>query len=79
MSAFRRGAVQANSSLTSMLQRFVDIFIMFFGLYLVCLFSEKSFGTQYLLVVLANLVVFQMIGGMTDFYRSWREIGRAHV
>ncbi|MNG59930.1 undecaprenyl-phosphate glucose phosphotransferase [Serratia inhibens] len=74
MSAFRRGAVQANSSLTSMLQRFVDIFIMFFGLYLVCLFSEKSFGTQYLLVVLANLVVFQMIGGMTDFYRSWRGV-----
>ncbi|ANS42050.1 UDP-glucose:undecaprenyl-phosphate glucose-1-phosphate transferase [Serratia inhibens PRI-2C] len=47
---------------------------MFFGLYLVCLFSEKSFGTQYLLVVLANLVVFQMIGGMTDFYRSWRGV-----
>lgn len=74
MSAFRRGAVQANSSLTSMLQRFVDIFIMFFGLYIVCLLSNKSFGTQYLLVVLANLVVFQMIGGMTDFYRSWRGV-----
>ncbi|EMB6255565.1 TPA: undecaprenyl-phosphate glucose phosphotransferase [Serratia marcescens] len=74
MSAFRRGAVQANSSLTSILQRFVDISIMFFGLYVVCIFSDKSFEIQHLLVVLANLVVFQMIGGMTDFYRSWRGV-----
>ncbi|CAI0883712.1 Putative colanic biosynthesis UDP-glucose lipid carrier transferase [Serratia quinivorans] len=74
MSAFRRGVVQANSSLISMLQRFIDIFMMFFGLYIICILSNKSFDTQYLLVVLANLVVFQMIGGMTDFYRSWRGV-----
>lgn len=74
MSAFRRGVVQANSSLISMLQRFIDIFMMFFGLYIICVLSNKSFDTQYLLVVLANLVVFQMIGGMTDFYRSWRGV-----
>ncbi|MGO4743603.1 undecaprenyl-phosphate glucose phosphotransferase [Serratia quinivorans] len=74
MSAFRRGVVQANSSLISMLQRFIDIFMMFFGLYITCILSNKSFDTQYLLVVLANLVVFQMIGGMTDFYRSWRGV-----
>jgi putative colanic acid biosynthesis UDP-glucose lipid carrier transferase len=29
---------------------------------------------MHLLMALIALVVFQMIGGMTDFYRSWRGV-----
>jgi len=78
MSAFRRGNLQANASLTSILQRFVDIFLLFLGMYLACFFSNKQFELFYLLVIFVNLSFFQMIGGITDFYRSWRGV-RAFV
>lgn len=64
----------ANASLISMVQRFSDISIIFFGLYVVTLFYNSEFNYKYVLIALVVLVVFQMIGGITDFYRSWRGI-----
>lgn len=74
MNGFRRGSLHTNASLTSMLQRFSDIFIVFFGLYLSCLLSGTRFALQHWVMVLTSIVIFQMIGGITDFYRSWRGV-----
>ena len=60
-----------------MVQRFSDITIMFAGLWLVCEASGLSFLYMHLLVALITLVVFQMLGGITDFYRSWRGVRTA--
>lgn len=65
---------KANASLISIVQRFSDILIIFFGLYAVFLFNEKIFGYDQILIFLSVLVTFQMIGGITDFYRSWRGV-----
>lgn len=64
----------ANASLISMVQRFSDISIIFIGSYLACWLGRNSFEYEYLFVSLVVLVVFQMIGGITDFYRSWRGV-----
>ncbi|WP_123334999.1 undecaprenyl-phosphate glucose phosphotransferase [Erwinia sp. JUb26] len=64
----------ANASLISMVQRFSDISIIFLGLYVVSFVNGRSFDYKHLLIALMVLVVFQMIGGMTDFYRSWRGV-----
>ncbi|HDS1115705.1 undecaprenyl-phosphate glucose phosphotransferase [Pluralibacter gergoviae] len=63
-----------NASLISMVQRFSDITIMISGLYVVCRLNGYYFGSRALLIGLVVLVLFQMIGGITDFYRSWRGI-----
>lgn len=65
---------RSNASLISMVQRFSDVFIIFIGLYLVCYFNELNFGYSGMLLSLAILTVFQMIGGITEFYRSWRGV-----
>ncbi|HCC7852678.1 TPA: undecaprenyl-phosphate glucose phosphotransferase [Klebsiella pneumoniae] len=57
-----------------MVQRFSDIAIIFIGLYVICLFNKFSYAYGQVLISLAVLVVFQMIGGITDFYRSWRGV-----
>ncbi|HED1507136.1 TPA: undecaprenyl-phosphate glucose phosphotransferase [Raoultella ornithinolytica] len=64
----------ANASIISMVQRFSDILIIFLGIYFSCLISGSFFNSQYILIALVGLVVFQMIGGITDFYRSWRGV-----
>lgn len=74
MNGFRRGTLHTNASLTSMIQRFSDIFIIFAGLYLSCLISGADFIMQHWVMVLISIVIFQMIGGITDFYRSWRGV-----
>ncbi len=65
---------KTNASLISMVQRFSDISILFSGLWLVCQISEQRFLYMHLLMALVALVVYQMIGGITDFYRSWRGV-----
>ena len=70
----KRERAKTNASLISMVQRFSDITIMFGGLWVVCQVSGLSFLYMHLLMALIALVVFQMIGGMTDFYRSWRGV-----
>lgn len=69
-----RSRSNANASLISILQRFSDILIIFLSLYLVCLLHKMTFNYQALMVALLVLVIFQMIGGITDFYRSWRGV-----
>lgn len=69
-----RARSNANASLISMVQRFSDITIIFVGLYIICLANRIEFGYTQTLLSLAVLVVFQMIGGITDFYRSWRGV-----
>ncbi|VTN10246.1 Putative colanic biosynthesis UDP-glucose lipid carrier transferase [Raoultella terrigena] len=69
-----RARSNANASLISMVQRFSDIIIIFVGLYIVCFVNGSIFGYTQTLLSLAVLVVFQMIGGITDFYRSWRGV-----
>jgi putative colanic acid biosynthesis UDP-glucose lipid carrier transferase len=74
MMSFRRGTLQSNASVTSMIQRFSDIFIIFSGLYIARIFFHETFQSQDLILVLTSIVIFQMIGGITDFYRSWRGV-----
>ncbi|HDY8728369.1 TPA: undecaprenyl-phosphate glucose phosphotransferase [Klebsiella pneumoniae] len=64
----------ANASLISMVQRFSDISIVFIGLYFIYKLSFISFENKYVLFALGVIVIFQMIGGITDFYRSWRGV-----
>lgn len=69
-----RTRANVNASIISMVQRFSDIAIIFIGLYVICLFNKFSYAYGQVLISLAVLVVFQMIGGITDFYRSWRGV-----
>ncbi|HBQ6815339.1 TPA: undecaprenyl-phosphate glucose phosphotransferase, partial [Klebsiella pneumoniae] len=75
MSTFNhRNRSNANASLISMAQRFSDVIIIFFGLYLVCIINSINFDYHHILMPLLALAIFQMIGGITDFYRSWRGV-----
>ncbi|TYX48818.1 undecaprenyl-phosphate glucose phosphotransferase, partial [Klebsiella pneumoniae] len=51
-----------------------DILIIFLGTYFSCFINDYFFNLHYVLMALVALVVFQMIGGITDFYRSWRGV-----
>ncbi|PKH20158.1 undecaprenyl-phosphate glucose phosphotransferase [Enterobacterales bacterium CwR94] len=68
---------KSNASIISMMQRFSDIFVMFLGLYILNHLHSQSFTSAWWLLLLTALVLFQMIGGMTDFYRSWRGVSFA--
>ncbi len=70
--SYHQKKLVTNASLISMLQRFSDIFIMFLTLYLVCSYNHVEFAPSNWILVLIVLAIFQMIGGITDFYRSWR-------
>lgn len=65
---------RTNASIISMLQRFSDIFVLFIGLYSVTLIQSLPLTPAWWLMLMTALVLFQMIGGMTDFYRSWRGV-----
>ncbi|EOX0726080.1 sugar transferase, partial [Klebsiella pneumoniae] len=69
-----RVRANANASIISLVQRFSDIAIIFLGLYTTCLFYNFNISYKANLISLTALVVFQMIGGITDFYRSWRGV-----
>ena len=68
----QRAHSKANASIISMVQRFSDISIIFFGGFVASKINDQGFNYEHVLVTLIALVVFQMIGGITDFYRSWR-------
>ncbi|HBV0425026.1 TPA: undecaprenyl-phosphate glucose phosphotransferase, partial [Escherichia coli] len=42
--------------------------------YVACLLNGESVQYKHILIFLTVLVIFQMIGGITDFYRSWRGV-----
>ncbi|TQI79817.1 putative colanic acid biosynthesis UDP-glucose lipid carrier transferase [Serratia fonticola] len=65
---------KSNASLISMMQRFSDISMISIGLYIVCLVNYQEFSHKCIIAILISLVCFQMIGGITDFYRSWRGV-----
>lgn len=69
---FDRHHASGNASIISMLQRFFDISVISFSLYMVFLWHELKIDLSFGMLILLALVVFQMIGGITDFYRSWR-------
>lgn len=69
-----RARANANASLISMVQRFSDIIIIFLGLYSICFINGFPFEYKHALISFSVLVMFQMIGGITDFYRSWRGV-----
>lgn len=47
---------------------------MIITLYSLCVINHLEFSYKYVFIFLAVLVIFQMIGGITDFYRSWRGV-----
>lgn len=65
---------KTNASLISVIQRVADMTATFLSSYLVCLVFNISFYYKPLIVSFAVMTVFQMVGGLTDFYRSWRGI-----
>lgn len=72
--SYYRFRSKPNASLISMVQRFSDILMMVLGLYLVFLINGKHFSYNQVLISLIVLTLFQMIGGISDFYRSWRGV-----
>ncbi|HHC3169465.1 TPA: undecaprenyl-phosphate glucose phosphotransferase [Klebsiella pneumoniae] len=74
MTFIHKSRANANASVISMIQRFCDIAIIFLGLYIVCIWNLSDYNYKNVLSTLIVLVVFQMIGGITDFYRSWRGV-----
>lgn len=72
MNESNRGVIHTNASIISMLQRFSDIFSMLLGMIFVSYVTNQEISLIHWLVALISLALFQMVGGMTDFYRSWR-------
>ncbi|WP_025119498.1 MULTISPECIES: undecaprenyl-phosphate glucose phosphotransferase [unclassified Serratia (in: enterobacteria)] len=72
MKDLRRSIIQTNASIISMLQRFFDISVILSGIYLVSLMTHTEMTEMHWLISLLSLTIFQLIGGMTEFYRSWR-------
>lgn len=67
-------ASRLNASYISILQRFCDVFAIYLGFYFIYKFNAFDFGQQAFAMFLTVVSVFQLIGGLTDFYRSWRGI-----
>nr|WP_195761722.1 undecaprenyl-phosphate glucose phosphotransferase [Pantoea sp. 201603H] len=70
--------IRTNASIISIVQRFADIFVMFLGVYFLSKIQSESLSSAWWVLLLIALVLFQMIGGITDFYRSWRGVGFGH-
>ncbi|VTM02094.1 UDP-glucose lipid carrier transferase [Klebsiella pneumoniae] len=67
-----RYQISGNASIISMIQRLFDIVVVSSSLYIVYLINNIQYDLAFGVLILFALVVFQMIGGITDFYRSWR-------
>ncbi|NNH76578.1 undecaprenyl-phosphate glucose phosphotransferase [Acinetobacter sp. ANC 5380] len=68
-------ASRLNASYVSIFQRFCDVLAIYFSLYIVFKTNHLPIDNQTLLAFLSIVSIFQLIGGVTDFYRSWRGIG----
>jgi len=68
----KREWVRTNASMISVAQRLLDVISIFAGLWFVCFTSATPFLYTSLLMVLVTLVIYQMIGGITDFWGAWR-------
>lgn len=67
-------ASRLNASYVSILQRTCDVLAIYMGLYVVCKLNSLDLNNHTLLAFLMVVSSFQLIGGLTDFYRSWRGI-----
>jgi len=72
--AYHRAHPKTNASIISMIQRFADISVVFSGLGFVVYLNQKNLDYQHIIIALIALAFFQMVGGITDFYRSWRGV-----
>jgi putative colanic acid biosynthesis UDP-glucose lipid carrier transferase len=72
MKDLRGGINQTNASIISILQRIFDVSVIFLGVLFSALITNYQVTLQHWVVALISLAAFQMIGGITDFYRSWR-------
>lgn len=70
----KREWVRTNASMISLAQRLSDVVSIFAGLWFVCFAGSTLFLYAPLLTVMVTLVVYQMIGGMTDFWGAWRGV-----
>lgn len=67
-------ASRLNASYVSMLQRFCDVVSIYLGLYFAFKVNQLAIDNRTLLAFLTIVSIFQLLGGVTDFYRSWRGI-----
>lgn len=67
-------ASRLNASYVSILQRFCDVVAIYGALYIVCNLNSLEITHHAMLVFLSMVSFFQLIGGVTDFYRSWRGV-----
>lgn len=67
-------ASRLNASYVSILQRFCDVLAIYLGFYFIAKVNHFNFDHQTFLMFLTVVSIFQLIGGLTDFYRSWRGI-----
>lgn len=67
-------ASRLNASYVSILQRSCDVLAIYGGIYIVSKINNLTVDHRTLLAFLTVISVFQLIGGLTDFYRSWRGI-----
>ncbi|MEE3660427.1 undecaprenyl-phosphate glucose phosphotransferase [Brenneria sp. g21c3] len=74
MKSYQGVAVYTNASIISMLQRFSDISIILMSTFFVSTLVNDKISLQHWLFAFISLSIFQMIGGITDFYRSWRGV-----
>ncbi len=65
-------ASRLNASYVSILQRFSDVVSIYLGLYVVFKINGLPITNYTLLAFLSIVSIFQLLGGVTDFYRSWR-------
>lgn len=65
-------ASKLNASYVSILQMFCDVFAIYFAFYFVFKIYNIDFDHTTLLIFLSIVSCFQLIGGITDFYRTWR-------
>ena len=74
MDTLKRGVLQANASLVSIIQRVADIFIVISSLSLACRFDSGNWQKEYWIAALAVIVLYQMMAEASNFYRSWRGV-----
>ncbi|MFP9227671.1 undecaprenyl-phosphate glucose phosphotransferase [Pectobacterium cacticida] len=67
-----RRVVYTNSSIISMLQRISDISIILVTAYIVDFFYDEKISHRQFLIAFVIISIFQLICGISDFYRSWR-------
>lgn len=67
-------ASRLHASYVSIFQRFCDVIAIYLALSIVCIFNNIALNNYTLHTLLGMICIFQLIAGLTDFYRSWRGI-----